>query len=327
MQTGQLASERLSAKEVRLAAQLRAEVAPVLAEAVVCALRDEPADAPGYLAEFLSAKGAGYAALVTEERKIAQECARLDVELNAVTEQLRAARVEATRRFPAGAAEQQTFQESQSDASWNEFRRLKRLIRSMKGKITEPLTAEDYAIPEGLIVVCDTRFMGVTRMCSTLRTDFGVTHLLAAADSEPPDAYVPDGTDAGDDPLGKAYRLLTPHRREDTPPTLLLHNWLRAHDARGQLEELSSRLGKPVAVLLFVCDELTLADRIETGSRETGKPVSRVEAERQASEWLRSDMPAIEAAARDSKITSLRVDTEGDFGHMMTNLLVACSSF
>ena len=77
----QTAAQKTTAREQAAAADLRATIAPVLANGVVCAMRDQPADPAGYMAEYLAAAGAGDAARVLDERRHAQECARLDAEL------------------------------------------------------------------------------------------------------------------------------------------------------------------------------------------------------------------------------------------------------
>ena len=48
--------------EQRMASYLREHVAPVLTEGIVAALRDQPLDPAGYLAEFLGARAAAAAA-------------------------------------------------------------------------------------------------------------------------------------------------------------------------------------------------------------------------------------------------------------------------
>ena len=75
------ASAKLSSSEQSAAQALREEVAPVLANGVACAMRDQPSDPAGYMAEYLAVAGAGGAASVLDQRKFGQECARLDAEL------------------------------------------------------------------------------------------------------------------------------------------------------------------------------------------------------------------------------------------------------
>ena len=67
----------LKPEEQAMAAEMRHTVAPVLAQGVVCALRDQPADPAEYMAEYLVASGADGAKRVMDHRKFGQECARL----------------------------------------------------------------------------------------------------------------------------------------------------------------------------------------------------------------------------------------------------------
>ena len=49
----------LTMPDQTVARDLREQIAPVFANGVTCALRDQPADPAGYMAEYLAAAGAG----------------------------------------------------------------------------------------------------------------------------------------------------------------------------------------------------------------------------------------------------------------------------
>ena len=122
----------MQSAEQAQASLLRSSVAPVLANGVVCAMRDQPADPAGYMAEYLAAAGAGGASAVLDKRKFGQECARLDAELESLNEQLVMARAERARRLPESSDAEALRNAAVSAAAWSETRRLKRLMRSMK---------------------------------------------------------------------------------------------------------------------------------------------------------------------------------------------------
>ena len=249
-----------------------------------------------------------------------------------LNEQIAVARIEADNRFPTVARNEAKWDEAVSAGSWNEERRLKRLLRSMKIKIAEPLVPSDYCLPEGLLLACGGPAMGVTKLCSTLADDFGVTHLVGGpADGPEADGRVPLGAGTGDDPAGACYREL----HEKLGCVVMLQNWLKPATALEQLDSLSSRLElmhtRPSAVLLFLCDEITLAARILAAAKERGEPgtdsaEARHRAEARASDWVKSELPAIGAAAREAKLPVIRVYVDGSFEQQMSSLLVAISS-
>lgn len=302
-------SLRLSAPEQQAATELRATVAPVLAEGVVCALRDQPADPAGYMAEFLAGRQGG-AQAVLARRRLGQECARLDAELAELNDQLGVARLEASRRLPQLSGADVKQEEAMAAASWSEVRRLKRLTRSMKIKISEPLSASDWSIPEGLIFVAGGPGVGARALCAQFGSDFSVGHVAAA------------GKGCVADPLGAAQRWIASRPAF----AVLVEGFLEGERAREQLEQCATRVGRPTALVLLQCDEAVLVSRQLEASASEGGSLARDVAEAKASDWLRVKLPAIEAAAREAKLPVLKVECGEGFDAQMTNFLVALSN-
>ena len=124
--------------EQRMASYLREHVAPVLTEGIVAALRDQPLDPAGYLAEFLGARGGGGGGGASAgvdamtQRRLNDECARLDAEAKALEAQLHEARAQLGKLLPErAAAEAVRAAETASAARFHETRRLKKLIRCL----------------------------------------------------------------------------------------------------------------------------------------------------------------------------------------------------
>ena len=113
---------------------LRERIAPVLSEAVVRSLRDQPSDPAGYLAEFVATRSPGNAASLLQQRRLSQEGARLQCELSAITQQLQSTRSVVHQRASVTPAPgtASTSDGIVAAAGWSEIRRLKRLIRTMK---------------------------------------------------------------------------------------------------------------------------------------------------------------------------------------------------
>lgn len=134
----------LSMEEHSAATQLR-ELAPLLAEGVTCALRDQPADPAGFMAEFIASRDPD-SRQVVEQRKIALECAHLDAEAAKLKQQLDAARKHRAARMPSEQETEEEHNALRAAAAWRETCRLKRLIRSIKVKVSEPLSVSDCAL-------------------------------------------------------------------------------------------------------------------------------------------------------------------------------------
>ena len=296
---------------------VRETVAPVLAEGVTYALRDQPSDPAFYMAEFLAARAPdGGAQQVLDQRQLGQECARLDEELAALKEQLDAARAERARRVPSAADTDSSRNASVAAASWNELRRLKRLTRSMKVKMGEPLSASDWPIPEGCILVQGGRGGLAASLCRQLATDFSIGLIEAAAAEA-------TGVGGGSDPLGSVLAQL----RRQPAAAVLLENYLQDTPRCVELlEERGRRVGRPTAVLLLQSDVSTHAARLVEQAAAEGSYLSMAEARASAEDWEVRGLAQIEAAARDACIPALRVAADGDFNAQMTSLLVTISS-
>ena len=183
----------LNAAEQATATDLRTQIAPLLANGVVCAMRDQPSDPAGYMAEFLAVSGAGGAGRrCLTGAQIRQECARLDSEpgvfkASSSPSRGRSARAGCHRRAMPRRCERLLL------PPWNEVRCLKRLVRSMKIKISEPLSASDWPISEGVLLVQGGFGLGGENLCRQLSADFGVSLVE---------------TEGNDDPLGNVQECL-----------------------------------------------------------------------------------------------------------------------
>ena len=309
----QTAPQKTTAREQAAAADLRATIAPVLANGVVCAMRDQPSDPAGYMAEYLAAAGAGDAARVLDERRHAQECARLDAELIAIKEQIEQARAERARRDPNSEDAQALHHAQEAAATWHEVKRLKRITRAMKIKINEPLAPSDWPLSEGVLLVQGPRSLQSLRLCQQLASDFDVTCV----------DYDPHSVEPSPDPLAAVLDALRAH--PESP--VLLHGWMQHERAREQIELISRQVGKPTALLLIECAPHTHAQRIIDEAAEVGQSVTREAAEHSAVEWASVQLPALEAAGREVRLAVLKVGVDGDFNEQMTNLLVqACEA-
>lgn len=298
-----------SAAEHTTHRELRESVAPVLANGVVCALRDQPSDPAAYMSEYLATAGAGGAAGVLDQKKFGQECARLDAELASLKEQMVAARAERARRVPTPANVDAERNIAIAAASWAEVRRLKRIGRSIKLKIGEPLNASDWPIPEGCLMVQGGEGLGSTSLCAQLATDFGVGHVEVSGDF------------GGDEAIASVVKTL----RAEPTQACLLNGFATTSTCRDQLNRFTRAVGQPTAMLLLECDEGEHAKRIVAAAREAGTEVGTETAQRTAQQWA-SDVTTLEAAARDARVPVLRVNVGGDYNEQMTAFLVACTS-
>lgn len=271
-------------------------------------MRDQPSDPAAYMAEYLAVANVGGASKVLDQRKFGQECARLDAELGSLKDQLDVARAERARRLPTSSDAEALRSAAVAAASWNEVRRLKRLVRSMKIKISEPLSASDWPISEGVLLVQAGPSMGCEQLCERLATDFGVGFVDRFGSAADPLAVVLDGLKA---------------RPE---AAVLLHGYLTHERAREQIDLLTRRLGMPTALLLLECAPHVHARKIVDAAAEKGQRVAREVADTTAYDWANRQLPALEAAAREARLPVLRVSADGDFNEQMTSFLVAASS-
>jgi len=162
---------------------LKEQVAPVLSEGMLLALRDQPQDPAAYMAEFLSSRGADTA--VTQalyQKQLADEHASLEAEMAMLQQQLQAARAEASLRLPVSkpkdrSPDEQALYESEVHcaASWHESLRLKKLMRAMKLQIAQPLVAADWLLPEGLVLACAAPFLELAPLCEKIAADFSAS--------------------------------------------------------------------------------------------------------------------------------------------------------
>lgn len=296
------APQLIKPDEQATASTLRGVVTPVLANGVVCAMRDEPADVAGYMAEYLATAGAG-AALILDQRKFGQECARLDAEFESLKEQLDVARAERARRVPHAADSEAMRNATVASASWSEVRRLKRLVRSMKIKIAEPLSASDWPLSEGVLLMQGPEVLQPYALCEQLGADFGVASVDISQH----------------DPLGAVIDGL----KRRAGQCVLLNGYLETTRAREQLDLFARRVGLPTALLLLDCAPDMHAQLLVADSEEAGAKLSREAADEAAFEWANTSLPTLEAAAREASVPVLRVSCDGDFNARMTNLLVA----
>lgn len=301
----------LSLKEQSAARVLRETVAPVLAEGVTCALRDQPSDPAAYMADFVATRATDSAQHLLDQRRLGQECARLDAELATVNDQLKGARAERARRIPTKSDDVDADHNvAAAVAAWSEVRRIKRLVRSMKIKIKEPLGPSDWPIPEGLVLVQGGQGMGTGALCRQLAHDFGICCV--------------DNTPGRIDPLGAVLA----HLRDAPTGTVLLEGFL--DPARGApsslLTEVLRRVGPPTALLLLHCDEESHARLVVEEACASGEALSTQAVEAITTDWRSRDLLAVEAAARDGRVPTLRVTVDGDFTERMTALLVAVSA-
>ena len=305
----------LSPQENGAAQQLREELAPVLSEAITLALRDQPADPAAYLADFFGGRSTGAAQMV-EQRKLGQEVHTLDDEIASLKEQLDAARQERARRKPTAAEAEAVRDAAVAAASSSEVRRLKRLVRSIKVKLSEPLSASDWPLPEGVLLVQAARGMGAHVLCRQLATDFGVGHVEASQ------VISRQGSSA--DVLGTVADVIARHPRD----AVLCEGFLDARsDPRELLEECLLRVGRPSALLLLHFENASAhVRRLQEAAATAGEALSQSAAEDLAQAWASHELPTLEAAARDQLLPVLRVPlVDGDFNAQMTSLLAALS--
>jgi hypothetical protein len=306
----------IGSDELAMARMLREEVAPSLANGMACALRDQPADPAGYMAEYLVNAHGGGAARVLDQHRMSQECARLDAEIARLREQVDVARAERARRLPLAGGLDAQRDAAAAAASWSETRRLKRLIRSMKVKMGEPLSPSDWPMPEGVILVQGGRSIGSHRLCEQLSEDFDIGCVDAARYDNVGSGIGAARHAASSDALHAVLQALKER------PTVLLHGFLDvAERSRELFERFAKRVGTPTAVLLLQCGSDEHAYRVKESDPTVGTDVAHAEAGR----WA-SDIVTLEAAASEAHLQVARVDIGGEFDQQMTNLLVRCTS-
>ena len=289
--------------EQRMASYLREHVAPVVTEGIVAALRDQPLDPAGYLAEFLGARGGGGGGGASAgvdamtQRRLNDECARLDAEAKALEAQLHEARAQLGKRLPErAAAEAVRAAETASAARFHETRRLKKLIRAMKSKTGLALDPSDWLLPEGVLLVQAAPGVDGVALCERFARDFGAAFEAApaAADAE----Y-----------LGGVRQSLEALAADaQRQPLLLLHGAL-VHD------KSASHNPPPAAI----------SERLATLYRNVGVPVALLLLDPHAGQPF-AEAAALAHAAGAAQLACHRVACGGDADEQMSNLLTTISS-
>lgn len=278
---------------------LKENVAPVLSEGLLLALRDQPHDPAAYMAEFLSSKGAATSVThALHERQLADEYASLEAEMSELQAQLQAARTEARLRLPFGKPralfmgnEEEEAMEMHAAASWHESLRLMRLMRGMKERLQQPLSASDWLLAEGVILACAAPGIQAAPLCENIARDFSAAYISAETGVAPLEGIV--------SPVDNSLLLV-----ERTPESLL-----------SDLAGLAGRPSAPTALLIFTAQAGTLAAR--SAAFEPGAIEANVQG------WLSDTVPALEREARGAGLRVLYVHCDGDRADQMTNLLCA----
>lgn len=247
-----------STQETSTESQLR-ELAPLLSEGVTGALRDQPSDPAAYLSDFLASRSSG-AAETVKQRQQGQTVYQLDLEISALKDQLDAARQERARRRPVAHEAEAARDAAVAAAAWAEVRRLKRLTRTIKLKISEPLLVGDWPLPEGVVLVqAPPGFGVVSKLCRQLAADFGITLVQAQAGRHR------NGAPA--DVLATVADALS----RQPQATVLLEGYLAGCDGAASAERLSDctyNVGHPTALLLLEMEHADeLVRRLHGGRR------------------------------------------------------------
>ena len=305
----------LSTQETSTESQLR-ELAPLLSEGVTGALRDQPSDPAAYLSDFLASRSSG-AAETVKQRQQGQTVYQLDLEISALKDQLDAARQERARRRPVAHEAEAARDAAVAAAAWAEVRRLKRLTRTIKLKISEPLLVGDWPLPEGVVLVqAPPGFGVVSKLCRQLAADFGITLVQAQAGRHR------NGAPA--DVLATVADALS----RQPQATVLLEGYLAGCDGAASAERLSDctyNVGHPTALLLLEMEHADeLVRRLQEDAAERGERLAPTAAVEIATAW-RDELAQLEESARQSMVPALRVRMDGVFNEQMTELLAALS--
>mmetsp|Transcript_76216 Transcript_76216/g.105425 ORF Transcript_76216/g.105425 Transcript_76216/m.105425 type:complete len:296 (-) Transcript_76216:160-1047(-) len=290
--------------EAEYAQYLREHVAPVLSEGMLLALRDQPHDAPAYMAEFLASKGVANA--VSEalaERQLADQYEGLEAEMADLQAQLQAARAEARARLPveqprakSKAAEAIEAGEVHCAASWHECLRLKKLMRATKLRLGRPLVASDWLLPTGVVLACSAPYLDAAPLCLKIASDFGARYSSPSENL----AHFTDTASPDDDSL---------HLVERSP------SWLLSSPARWS----AGSFGSPHMLLTFTAQPDTLRHHArQVGAGEV--------ASAKIHEWSSETLPSIERVAAQAGIPIAHVECDGDVAEQMRNLLCALVS-
>uniref|UniRef100_A0A7S4FAM7 Uncharacterized protein n=2 Tax=Chrysotila carterae TaxID=13221 RepID=A0A7S4FAM7_CHRCT len=173
-------------EELEYANLLRRSVAPYLAEGMARMLEDHPKDPARYLSDFLSqatssspsttatttmAPGEDTVALLHEREMLQREMAALDAQLAEARDHAHGLH---SRTAKLSLDEQQRIADQ---TCWREIKRYKRLTRSIKVRLAEALDADDFALPEGVVLVVAAPGVDAACLCAQFAQDFGAAHL------------------------------------------------------------------------------------------------------------------------------------------------------
>jgi len=114
----------------------------------------------------------------------------------------------------------------------------------------------------------------------------------------------------------------------DRQDTCFVLEHLTAPTAAPALAQYLQLCGRPIAVLLLVADAHSLATAQTRNSPEdkAGYSPTYPDALAAAHDWLQTQLPALEAAARAAHVPVCRVHCEGPTEAQMTSLLIAATS-
>jgi hypothetical protein len=306
----------LSPQETSTASQLR-ELAPLLSEGVTGALRDHPSDPAAYLSDFLASRSSS-AAETVKQRQQGQTVYQLDLEIAALKDQLDAARQERARRRPVAHEAEAARDAAVAAASWAEVRRLKRLTRTIKLKISEPLSVGDWPLPEGVVLVqAPPGFGVVSKLCRQLAADFGIGLIQTQELGRQRNGASADVLATVADALSRQPQAM-----------VLLEGYLAGCDGAASAERLSDcmyHVGHPTALLLLEMEHADeLVRRLQEDAAERGERLAPTAAVEIATAW-RDELAQLEESARQSMVPALRVRMDGAFNEQMTELLAALS--
>ncbi|KAL1500593.1 hypothetical protein AB1Y20_013246 [Prymnesium parvum] len=290
-----------SAEEVEYSGWMREGVAPLLSEAVLCALRDQPADCALYLADFI-ARRQGKGEELLAKRKMLQDYARLEQEIADTEQDLEAAQKDVLQRLLKLNYSSETMESHIASAKWNEISRLKRLSRNIKFSLEIPLQNSDWALPHGVLLVQGRPGGRAAELCRQMAETFGAEFVVAG------------GTE-GRRPVTEGWAY-----RPDRPDTCFVVEAMNATDCLEVLKHYLEKVGRPLALMLLHGNEATNVGSSVLERRRQGASW------RHTDDWLEIELPALEASARALHIPATRVSCEGSLDEQMKAMLIAATS-
>ena len=240
-----------------------------------------------------------------------QEHAELGRALVATAEHLEEARADVLRRVPALAPPTAPLEMHTAAAKWSEIQRLKRLTRNLKNSLELPLSVSDWALPHGALLVQGGPGVPAAGLCRQLASDFGAAYIEAGSGK----------SRIGARGVAAAWGHVA--GREDT--CFVLES-MEVSECRQVLQEYLALVGRPLTLLLLLCDEGTMTSRELAIMQADGVAPDIADLRRRATDWLQVQLPALEAAARAANIAVVRVACDGGMEAQMTSLLLAATS-